>query len=121
MATFDYAKLQATANRLITKFGQTGAVKRETLPDPVYGGAPTVTSYTATLVPMSYDQKYVDGANITTADRKIYISSVGLAITPRVGDIVTVAGVNYSVVAADPNNYDGVTNVVFIVQGRIVA
>lgn len=44
-------------------------------------------------------------------------SSVGLAIEPTVGDIVT-ANV-YAIVNGDPNKYDGVINVVFILRGRM--
>lgn len=119
MATFDYAEMQAVADELITEFGQAGTVTRTTPPDPVEGGEGTETAYPATLVPMSYDQRFIDGTNITTADRQIYISSVGLAIEPAPGDIVTAGGVTYHVIAGDPNNYDGITSVVFIVQGRI--
>ncbi|MDX0801646.1 hypothetical protein GOD37_22015 [Sinorhizobium medicae] len=121
MANPIYARLQATAQRLIAKYGQSATVKRITPPDPVYGGDPVETSYTAQLVPMTYDQRYIDGTTITTADRQIYISSLGLAIVPTVGDVIAAGGVEYHVIAADPNNYDGVTNVVFIVQGRIAA
>ncbi|WP_027685063.1 hypothetical protein [Rhizobium leguminosarum] len=114
-----YIRLQATAQRLITKYGQTGSIKRIMPPDPVLGGDGTETLYTAKLVPMTYDQRYINGTTILTTDRQIYISSVGLAVVPRVGDIAIAGGVEYNVIAADPNNYDGVTNVVFIVQGRI--
>lgn len=120
MANALYTRLQATAQRLITKYGQTGTVKRVTPPDPILGGDGTVTPYPAKLVPMTYDQRYVDGTTILANDRQVYISSVGLAIVPQVGDIVSAGGMDYHVVNADPNNYDGVTNVVFIVQGRIL-
>ncbi|MGQ3080693.1 MULTISPECIES: hypothetical protein [Rhizobium/Agrobacterium group] len=120
MATFDYARSRATAERLIAKFGQQGTVTRLAPPDPVYGGDPVETAYTAKLVPITYDQRYINGTTITTADRQIYISSVGLEIEPTVGDIITdKKGVAYHVIAGDPNNYDGLTNVVFIIQGRI--
>jgi hypothetical protein len=114
-----YARMQATAARLIKSYGQAGTVTRIAPPDPVNGGDPVETAYPATLVPMSYAQKYIDGTNITTADREIYISSVGLAIEPGPGDIVNAGGKTFNIIAADPNNYDGLTNVVFIVQGRI--
>ncbi|MBD8651488.1 hypothetical protein IFT66_10400 [Rhizobium sp. CFBP 13726] len=119
MATFDYAEMQAVADDLISEFGQTGSVTREIQPDPMVGGDPTPDPHPAVLVPMTYDQRYVNGTTITTADRQIYISSVGLAIEPSVGDIVTAGGKTYHVIASDPNNYDGLTNVVFIVQGRM--
>lgn len=114
-----YARLQATAQRLIAKFGQTGTVTRLALPDPVYGGTPTATDYPATLVPMKYDSRRIDGTVILTGDVEIYISAAGLAIVPQVGDVVTTAdGRAFNIKNADPNNYDGATNVVHIVQGR---
>ncbi|MDE3773622.1 hypothetical protein I7F96_22055 [Sinorhizobium meliloti] len=121
MANPIYARLQATAQRLIAKYGQSATVKRITPPDPVYGGEPVVTSYPATLVAMAYEARYTDGTVIQTGDMQIYISSVGLSIEPTLGDVVTANGADYAIVAGDPNKYDGVTNVVFIVQGRIAA
>ncbi|MDE3791694.1 hypothetical protein ACVMB3_002857 [Sinorhizobium meliloti] len=121
MATFDYADMQATAHELIEEFGQAGAVTRLEPPDPVYGGDPVPTPYPATLVPMAYEARYIDGTVIQTGDMQIYISSVGLSIEPSVGDVVTANGADYAIVAGDPNKYDGVTAVVFIVQGRIAS
>lgn len=121
MATFDYAEMQATAHELIEEFGQVGVVSRITPPDPVLGGDPVPTPYPATLVPMAYEARYVDGTTIKTGDMQIYISSVGLAIEPTVGDVVTANGTDYAIVNGNPNKYDGVTVVVFIVQGRIAA
>jgi hypothetical protein len=120
MATFDYAEIQAVAHELIEEFGQEGTVKRITPPDPVLGGDGTETSYPATLVPMTYDQRYINGTTILTTDRQIYISSVGLAVVPQVGDIVSAGGVEYHVIANDTQNHDGIVSVVHIVQGRLV-
>jgi hypothetical protein len=119
MANPIYARLQATAQRLIAKYGQAGTVKRTEPPDPIYGGDPVVTTYPATLVPMAYEARYVDGTVIRTGDMQIYISAVGLPIEPTVGDVVTANGADYTIVAGDPNKYDGLTNVVLVVQGRI--
>ena len=119
MANALYTRLQATAKRLIEKYGQDGAVKRVTPPDPIEGGEGSTIAYTAKLVPMTYEQRYVNGTTILANDRQVYISSVGLTIVPQVGDIVSAGGVDYHVVNADANNYDGVMNVVFIVQGRV--
>ncbi len=113
-----FARLQATAQRLIAKYGQKGTVKRITPPDPVLGGDGTETSYPATLVPMTYDAKYIDGTTIKSGDIQIYISAIGLPIMPTVGDIVSANGTEYHVLNSDPNVYDGVTAVVHIVQGR---
>ncbi|MDX0354310.1 hypothetical protein GOC51_03690 [Sinorhizobium meliloti] len=121
MATFDYADMQATAHELIEEFGQAGTVTRLGPPDPVYGGDPVPTDYPATLVPMAYEARYVDGTVIQTGDMQIYISAVGLPIEPTVGDVVNANGADYTIVAGDPNKYDGITPVVFIVQGRIAS
>jgi len=121
MATFDYPRLRITAKNLINKFGQSGAIKRTTPPDPIFGGDPTVTSYPAKLVPMTYDQRYIDGTNILTSDRQIYISAVELAIEPQVGDIATAGGVDFHIVNMDPYNFDGIVNVVFVCQGRVAS
>jgi hypothetical protein len=121
MATFDYAEMQAVAEELITEFGQAGTVTRISEPDPVQGGDPVETAYTATLVPMAYSAQEIDGTEILSGDMQIYISSVGLAIEPKPGDLVAASGKTFRVIKADPNNYDGVTNVVFIVQGRIAS
>ncbi|MGR9076256.1 hypothetical protein [Rhizobium leguminosarum] len=116
-----YTRLQATAQRLITKYGQLGSIKRITPPDPVLGGDGTETLHTVKLVPMTYDQRYINETTILTTDREIYISSMGLAVVPQVGDIAAAGGVDYHIIASDPNNYDGVTNVIFVVQGRIAS
>src|SRR5688572_25813722 len=109
MANPIYARLQATANRLIKSYGQAGVVTRLGPPDPVLGGEPVPTPYPATLVPMAYEARYIDGTVIRTGDMQIYISAVGLAIEPTVGDIVTANGTDYAIVNGDPNKYDGVT------------
>ncbi|MGH0280751.1 hypothetical protein [Sinorhizobium meliloti] len=119
MANPIYARLQATAQRLIAKYGQAGTVKRVAPPDPVYGGDPVVTSYPATLVPMAYEARYIDGTVILSGDMQIYISAVGLSIEPTVGDVVNANGADYAIINGDPNKFDGITPVVFIVQGRI--
>lgn len=119
MANPIFARLQTTAQRLVTKYGQIGVVTRITPPDDVLGGEPVTTPYPATLVPMAYEARYVDGTVIKTGDMQIYISSVGLAIEPTVGDVVTANGTDYAIVNSDPNKYDGVTPIVLIVQGRV--
>lgn len=115
-----YTRLQATAQRLIAKYGQQGTVTRITgVPDPVEGGDPVEVSYPATLVPMAYQAREIDGTVIKTGDMQIYISSVGLSIEPTVGDLVQANGKTYRIVNSDPQMYDGITQVVHICQARI--
>lgn len=117
-----YARLQATANRLITSYGQVGKVTEITPPDPILGGDPVTVEHTAKMFPDKYDAREIDGTVIKTGDVKLYISSLGLSVVPTVGMYAVMAdGKSYRIENADPNRYDGVTNVVFIVQGRIAA
>jgi len=119
LSGFNYGRLQQTADRIITQYGQTGSLTRLSPPDPVLGGDPVETAYPAKLVPMAYDARFIDGTVIKTGDVQIYISSVGLAIVPTPGDLVSAGGKQYSIINGDPQNYDGITNVVHIVQGRL--
>lgn len=119
MANPLYARLQATAQRLIAKFGQQGTVTRETPPDPNEGGDPVETAHPAKLVPMQYKANEIDGSVIEAGDVQIYVSSVGLPIIPGPGDYATVNGKTYRVINSDPNQYDGLTPVVHVLQARV--
>lgn len=121
MAPFNYARPQASADRMIKRYGQTGTVTRITAPDPINGGDGTETAHPATLVPMAYSAREIDGTVIKVGDVQIYVSAIGLAITPTVGDLVSVNGATYRIERADPNLYDGITAIVHIVQGRIAS
>ena len=114
-----YTRLQATAERLIAKYGQTGTVTRYATPDPIYGGEPVPDPHPAKLFPDKYEAREIDGTVILTGDVKLYISSVGLAITPKPGDTATCNGKAYRIINSDPNLYDGVVPVVHICQARI--
>ncbi|WP_017993938.1 hypothetical protein [Rhizobium leguminosarum] len=114
-----FTRLQSVAQRLITKYGQAGKVRRVTPPDPVTGGDGTPTDYNCRLFPATYDRRYVDGTNILASDKQLYIGSIGIGVSPKVGDVAIGAdGTEYHIVHDDPNNYDGQVNVVFICQGR---
>jgi len=117
-----FTRLQATAQRLITKYGQAGTIRRISPPDPVLGGDGTTVDYACKLFPATYDRRYVDGANILASDKQLYIGSISIGVSPKVGDVAIGAdGMEYLIVHDDPNNYDGQTNVVFICQGRTVS
>ena len=119
MANPLFARLQATADRLIKSYGQQGTVTRLGAIDPVEGGDPVETAYPAKLVPMAYTAREIDGTVILAGDVQLYISSVGLPITPQPNDTASVNGKTYRIINSDPNLYDGVTPVVHICQARI--
>ncbi|MBE0563577.1 hypothetical protein JQC79_19360 [Ochrobactrum anthropi] len=108
MAKFNYARSVATANRLIDKFGQTGAIRRtETSGDPWNPGT-SDTDYPCTLVALDYDQKDVDGTLIKSTDKKVYVAIKGLAIQPTTTDKVIIGGVVSTIVEAKPLNPAGI-------------
>lgn len=113
-----YTRLQQTAERLIKAYGQQGTVTRLGPVDPVEGGDPVETAYPAKLAPMTYQAREIDGTVILAGDVQLYISAVGLAITPQPNDTAAVNGKVYRIINSDPNLYDGVTPVVHICQAR---
>ena len=69
---FNYARSQKTAKRLITKFGQVGAIQRY------------IDDYTETavnLVVLEYSDKEVDGTRIQSTDKKIYVENTTFEIS----------------------------------------
>lgn len=95
MTRFDYGKPRATAERLLERFGQIGAIPRTTIipPENEWEEGEEVTTYYAikvAILPM--DERRIDGTMILTGDRQALISPVGLSITPAVGDILMFGG-----------------------------
>jgi hypothetical protein len=89
MTTFDYARAAQTAERLIRKFGASGAIRRETPGSgPSYDpGEPTLTDHPAHIVVTSYTNREIDGQRILATDRKAYVEpSVG--VEPTTSDLL---------------------------------
>ncbi|WP_247996664.1 hypothetical protein [Brucella tritici] len=108
MAKFNYGRSIAVANKLIDKFGQTGAIRRtETSGDPWDPGT-SDTDYPCTLVALDYDQKDVDGTLIKSTDKKVYVAVAGLPIQPTTTDKVIIGGVVSTIVEAKPLNPAGI-------------
>lgn len=117
MATFDYGRSRAVAERLIARFGMTGAIRRSTRFGPTYDPVVTDTDYVCQLVVMNYEDREVDGALILTTDKKIYISTAGLPITLERSDKIVADGVAYSIEKLKPLSPAGII-VFWEVQGR---
>lgn len=83
------------ANRLIGRFGQTGAIPRTVITPPPNSWTPgteTTTYHAVTLAVLPIDEKRIDGTMILTGDKQVLIALDGLAITPAVGDVVMFNG-----------------------------
>lgn len=104
---FDYAEAQSDAEELIAYFaaGTTGAIRRT-----VVSGVPwdpgsqttTVTDYPCVLVQTNYSDREIDGSLIKATDRRVYVSTDGLSITPTVSDKIVVGGVPLEIVRVIP-------------------
>lgn len=92
--SIDYAKSVATALRLLTSFGATVTVTRETPgaydPDTGTNGAGTTETWTPKGVKLEYSQREIDGTNILASDQRIYMSAAA-GLDPKPGDAVTLA------------------------------
>jgi hypothetical protein len=119
MTAFNYPRAQATALRLLDKFGAAGEIIRE-IPGggPVYDpGKPVPTPYACTLTVLRFDNKDIDGTLIKVTDKKVYIVAKGLAIVPITTDKLAIGGVSHTIVRVMALNPAGV-NVYFEVQAR---
>lgn len=94
MTGFDYGRPRATAEKLIQRFGQTGAIRRTVYeqPNEWEEGTETTTYYAIKVAILPMDERRVDGTMILTGDRQALISPVGLSITPAVGDVLMFNG-----------------------------
>ena len=117
--SFDYHRAQASALRLIDKFGQAGAIVRD-VPgsgpewDP---GEPEPTPFPCTLAVLNFDNNDIDGTLIKASDKKVYIAAKGLMIVPETTDRLLIGGTSHTIIRVMPLNPAGI-NVYFEVQAR---
>lgn len=117
MATFDYARSRATAEKLIAKFGTTGAIRRQVKSGPSYDPVITDVDYACQLVTLEYSDKDVDGTLIRNTDKLIYVSTAGLTITLEKSDKIIAAGEEYAIENLKPLSPAGIV-VYYEAQGR---
>lgn len=94
MTAFDYTRTRATAERLIARFGQTGALRRMVDDGDVFNPTQTQTpvDYACTFAVLDYAKKDIDGTLIRQTDQMAYLSTAGLAISPETTDRLMVGG-----------------------------
>jgi hypothetical protein len=120
MTAFDYARSQATALRLITRFGQVGAIRRTaaatgTPHAPIKGAA---TDHAAKFAVIDFRASEIDGTRILATDKKALLSASGLAVTPALSDLlVDAAGSAYKIVNIETVSPAG-TVVMYTLQVR---
>lgn len=116
-----YDEMAATALALITRFGRTIAVTRETAGgyDPATGGvtAPVLLSQTANGVVREYSHQHVDGTLIQAGDQRVILAASGMDFAPAPGDRITVGSLSLGVVSVQERNPGG-TSLVYELQVR---
>lgn len=101
MSRFDYGRPLATANRLLSKFGQTGAVRRTEIVggSAFEPGEEKDVDHPATFVITVYASKDIDGTRILATDKKALIAPGSLTIEPTPADkLVDADGSVYNIV-----------------------
>lgn len=109
MTAFNYTRTRATAERLIARFGQTGALRRMVSDNDPFNPELVPTDYACTFAVLDYAKKDVDGTLIKQTDQMAYLSTAGLAITPETTDRLVVGGSPLTVVNVKPLSPAGVT------------
>lgn len=113
--SFDYAKMAATALRLLEKFGMTVTLVRTTggSIDPVTGAvvAGTSANQTTTGLLRKYPDNLIDGTRIMTGDRQAVLSN---EVRPLLTDRLRVAGEDWNVMGIETVKPTDTTLVYFV-------
>lgn len=109
MTAKDYTAPQATADRLIARFGATGAIRRTTTSGPAHDPTITETDYAAIIVTPGYTLTNRDGTLIQAGDKVGLIAMKDLAVTPTMADKVVIESKAYSFVDLQPLRPAGTT------------
>lgn len=119
---FDYAKMQATASRLMGRFAQGAVVLTRSVPGtpdpetPWVPVPPTVTNYTLDAVVKGVSKEFIDGTTILATDLEVTCSV--FATDPLPSDTLSVDGKVVTVLKAMKIPAAGVTVMhKFIVRG----
>ncbi|KNY21589.1 hypothetical protein [Methylobacterium sp. ARG-1] len=108
---FDYARAVRTANRLIAKFGQPGAIRRGSNTSggdstnsqaSTPGGAAEPTDHPCTLVVLDYSEQERASSLIEQTDRKVLIARAGLDIEPTNDDALVIGGEEFQIITVMP-------------------
>ncbi len=103
-----YVRLEATAKRLIAKYGKDAFIVRDVLTGPPHNPTVTPTPYACKLADIGYSLTDRDATLILTGD-KVGIISPDLSIVPEKSDRIRIDGEDYNLVDLEPLNPGGLT------------
>lgn len=99
---FDYARARATAERLIANFGQSATLTKTANTSTAYNPTRTATGYTCIAAVLDFRNSEIDGTLIKQGDKKAYVSTRGLAVSPAVHDTLTIGGEVHAILTVTP-------------------
>lgn len=102
MTAFDYSRTRATAARLIKKFGQSVQVRRTIKIGPDWDPTFTEENYSALAAVLDYTDREINGTLILAGDKKVFVSTEGLSITPELSDKLSIGGLVHSIMQVKP-------------------
>jgi len=112
--TFDFARLKATADRLIARFGKTAVLVSFETSGPDFDPTVTETTTDITLVELSYSLTNRNESLVQSGD-KLFLVQADAA--PSLDDKIRLDGVDYAMVDVQPLS-PGPLVLVYEVQAR---
>ena len=112
-----YDDLATTAAELISEFGMSVTITRDTrTTDPVTGAVTgdAPTTYTPKGIVRRYDDRLIDGTRILASDRELVLDNT---VEPIASDKLTIDGEQWDIVTISDANPAG-TPIVYFVQVR---
>lgn len=117
---YDYRKIQATAKRLIDRFGGPVSIMTTLKTENVQGWKPATDLTSQTDVKgvfTHYEEKYIDGTVIQRGDQKVLISAIGVTFPPNLTGYVKRGADKWNIVKIEPLT-PGDLNIIFKIQVR---
>lgn len=123
MAGFNYARMQQTVIRLLSRFGPVAGatlIKPGVPTGPSFDPTPGVpVNYTCSAVILDYTINQVDNTNILASDKRILAARPDMSISPDPSWSITVKGTTYRIMAPTRTTAPGDVNLMWDLQCRI--
>lgn len=104
--------LLSTGRRLLESYGQSISFARVVegtfVPSTGGVGAGTTSSYTAYGAPMATPNMEVNGTTVLQDDTQVWLEVNAAGSVPKVGDVATISGIAYRVIAIKTYNAQGI-------------
>jgi hypothetical protein len=100
--SFDYSRTIETADRLITRYGQVGAIRKLVNTGKAYDPTQTLEDTSVTLAVLEYEDSKLDRGPIRTGDKQVFVSAKGLPISIKPTDKCVIGGEQHDIVNVKP-------------------